>query len=230
MEKIRVMVAEDDAYIRARFTEMINDEEDMEVCRSVSSGLEMVDAMNEIQVDVILSDVEMSSKTDGILCAKQIMTFYPYVRIIFISVHDDDDIIFSAFEANAVDYLLKSASSEEVLSSIRTAYQNRSPISPFVADKLRFEFNRLKKNEQSLMYFLNVIFMLTASEREIVRLLMEGYKVREIAQERNVELSTIKSQITTLLKKFGVKRTKDILLALEQLHIDDMFKILPPAP
>ena len=168
MEKIRVMVAEDDAYIRARFTEMINDEEDMEVCRSVSSGLEMVDAMNEIQVDVILSDVEMSSKTDGILCAKQIMTFYPYVRIIFISVHDDDDIIFSAFEANAVDYLLKSASSEEVLSSIRTAYQNRSPISPFVADKLRFEFNRLKKNEQSLMYFLNVIFMLTASEREDV--------------------------------------------------------------
>ena len=72
--------------------------------------------------------------------------------------------------------------------------------------------------------------MLTASEREIVRLLMEGYKVREIAQERNVELSTIKSQITTLLKKFGVKRTKDILLALEQLHIDDMFKILPPSP
>ena len=228
MGKIRVMVAEDDAYIRARFVEMINSQEDMEVCRFVSSGQEMVDAMNEIQVDVILSDVEMSSRTDGILCAKQIMAFYPYVRIIFISVHDDDDIIFSAFEANAVDYLLKSASSEEVLSSIRTAYENCSPISPFVADKLRSEFNRLKKNEQSLMYFLNVVFMLTASEREIIRLLMDGYKVREIAEVRNVELSTIKSQITTLLKKFGVKRTRDILAALERLHIDDMFKILPP--
>ena len=228
MEKIRVMVAEDDAYIRARFVEMINSQEDMEVCRFVSSGQEMVDAMNDLEVDVILSDVEMSSKTDGILCAKQIMAFYPYVRIIFISVHDDDDIIFSAFEANAVDYLLKSASPEEVLSSIRTAYQNRSPISPFVAEKLRSEFNRLKKNEQSLMYFLNVIFMLTGSEREILRLLMDGCKVREIAELRNVELSTIKSQITTLLKKFGVRRTKDILAAMEQLHIDGMFKILPP--
>lgn len=228
MGRIKVLVAEDESYIRDSFARLISSAPDMALVLAVSSGQEMLDAVEQLDVDVILSDVEMSAKTDGILCAKQIMMFYPNVRIIFISAHEDDDIIFSAFEANAVDYLLKSASEEEILASIRKAYQNCSPISPYVADKLRGEFTRLKKNEQSLMYFLNIIFMLTTSERTIIRLLLEGQKPQEIAKIRSVELSTIKTQITALLKKFGAKRTKDIVFQIRDLQIEQMFSMLPP--
>lgn len=227
MEQIRVMIAEDEDYIRDSFARLIDSAPDMKLALAVCSGQEMLDAMEHLDVDVILSDVEMRSKTDGILCAKQIMMFYPNVRIIFISAHDDDDIIFSAFEANAVDYLLKSASEEEILSSIRKAFQNCSPISPYVAEKLRGEFNRLKKNEQSLMYFLNIVFMLTISERAIIRLLLEGKRPQDIAKIRGVEISTTKTQITTLLKKFRAKRTKDIVLLIQELQIEQMFLMLP---
>lgn len=148
MGRIKVLVAEDESYIRDSFARLISSAPDMVLTLAVSSGQEMLDAVDQLDVDVILSDVEMNSKTDGILCAKQIMMFYPNVRIIFISAHEDDDIIFSAFEANAVDYLLKSASEQEILASIRKAYQNCSPISPYVADKLRGEFTRLKKTSK----------------------------------------------------------------------------------
>lgn len=78
------------------------------------------------------------------------------------------------------------------------------------------------------MYFLNIIFMLTTSERTIIRLLLEGQKPQEIAKIRSVELSTIKTQITALLKKFGAKRTKDIVFQIRDLQIEQMFSMLPP--
>lgn len=206
---------------------MITSQSDMELVCECCCGKELIDAVGKKEVDVILSDVEMETHTDGILAAKQILIFYPHIRIIFLSVHDEDSTILEAFEANAVDYLLKSSAPSEILSSIREAYQNCSPISPFAAEKLRSEFHRLRQNEASLLYFLNILFMLTPSERQIIQLLLDGYKVREIASYRNVEVGTIKSQITTLIKKFGVSRSSDILDNLRKLHMENLFRNLP---
>lgn len=224
---IRIAIAEDDANIRRRLGSLIATQSDMELVCECSCGRELVDSLDKYEVDVILSDVEMESQQDGILAVKQILLFYPHVRAIFLSVHDEDSTILDAFEANAVDYLLKSAAPNDILSSIRKAYQNCSPISSFAAEKLRSEFHRLRQNEASLLYFLNIVFMLTPSERQIIQLLLDGYKVREIAAKRSVEVGTIKSQITTFLKKFGVSRSSEILDNLRKLNMEALFRNLP---
>lgn len=85
------------------------------------------------------------------------------------------------------------------------------------------EYARLQKSEQSLLFFINNISRLTASEREIIRLLLEGRKVHEIAGIRCVENSTIKTQIKSLLGKFGCSRTKEIVQVIRELNIEHLF-------
>ena len=85
------------------------------------------------------------------------------------------------------------------------------------------EYARLQKSEQSLLFFINNISRLTASEREIIRLLLEGRKVHEIAGIRCVESSTIKTQIKSLLGKFGCSRTKEIVQVIRELNIEHLF-------
>lgn len=85
------------------------------------------------------------------------------------------------------------------------------------------EYARLQKSEQSLLFFINNISRLTASEREIIRLLLEGRKVHEIAGIRCVENSTIKTQIKSLLGKFRCSRTKEIVQVIRELNIEHLF-------
>ena len=85
------------------------------------------------------------------------------------------------------------------------------------------EFGRLKKKESSLFYFLNVLMTITPSERELIGLLLEEQTLRQIARTRGVELSTIKSQVNTLLKKFHVGRSKDIVALIQILELKSLF-------
>lgn len=81
----------------------------------------------------------------------------------------------------------------------------------------------MKRKEQEMNYFINLSFAITTSERELIRMLLEGKSVSSIAKERVVEVSTIKSQINTLLKKFHMKRTKEIIAMIRELSVEHIF-------
>ena len=81
----------------------------------------------------------------------------------------------------------------------------------------------MKRKEQEMNYFINLSFAITTSERELIRMLLEGKSVSSIAKERVVEVSTIKSQINTLLKKFHMKRTKEIIAMMRELSVEHIF-------
>lgn len=122
-----------------------------------------------------------------------------------------------------MDYIVKSASYEEIIQKIIDCYYGRNRIAPEIAKKITREFSRMKKKEQKMNYFINVSFAITASERQLIRMLLEGKSVSGIARERVVEVSTVKSQINTLLKKFHMKRTKEILTMIRSLSIEEIF-------
>ena len=81
----------------------------------------------------------------------------------------------------------------------------------------------MKKKEREMNYFINVSFAITANERQLIRMLLEEKSVSMIARERVVEVSTVKSQINTLLKKFHVRRTKEIITMVHSLGIEQIF-------
>ena len=84
-------------------------------------------------------------------------------------------------------------------------------------------YGRVEQSEKSLLFFINNISKLTATEREMIKLLLQGYKVHEIAVARSVEVSTIKTQIKGLLRKFGCSRTKEIVQIIRELNIAHLF-------
>jgi DNA-binding NarL/FixJ family response regulator len=92
-----------------------------------------------------------------------------------------------------------------------------------VRETVMQEYARLQKSERSLLFFINNISKLTSAEREMIKLLLQDYKISEIAEARCVETSTIKTQIKGLLRKFGCSRTKEVVKIIRELNIEHLF-------
>ncbi|TCL74166.1 two-component system vancomycin resistance associated response regulator VraR [Hydrogenispora ethanolica] len=225
MSVIRVVVAEDMAVLREYFTGIINENEDMKVVGEAGRGEEVFAILETVEADVLLTDIEMAERFDGIRTAEILRRIYPQLRVVFLTVHEDNETIFGAYEAGAIDYVFKTAPAEEIVESIRLAHQNRSPIRPEVADKIRSEFSRIRKNESDIINAVNIMSLFSQSEREIIKLLIEQRKIREIARIRCVEVSTIKSQIGIILRKCNMKRTKNLVQLIESLNLQNYFKL-----
>ncbi len=223
MNVIRVLVAEDSDILREYFVSMINENDDMEVVGEASRGEQVFKVMERVDVDILLTDIEMEDRFDGIRTAETVHRLYPDLRVVFLTVHEDNETIFGAYEAGAIDYVLKTASPAEIIESIRLAYENRSSIRPEVAIKIRSEFTRIRKRESDIINAVNFLSMFSQSEREIIRLLIDKKKIYEIAQIRCVEVSTIKSQINIILKKCNMKRTKRLVELIEKLNLKNYF-------
>ncbi|MGB3100469.1 MAG: LuxR C-terminal-related transcriptional regulator, partial [Psychrobacillus psychrotolerans] len=103
------------------------------------------------------------------------------------------------------------------------AYNGHSLLEGKIQQVVMQEYKRLQQSERGLLFFIQNISNLTMTERELIRFLIKGMKIREIAMERSVEVVTIKSQISTLLKKFGVSRTKEVVKKINDLNLSHLF-------
>lgn len=112
-EKIKVLIAEDMEPIRKRYVHILSQNEEISVVADVGTGQEACEAARQYQPDVILMDIEMETKDAGIRAAGQILSMYPETRIVILTVYEEDELVFSAFQLGACDYMLKNASSDE---------------------------------------------------------------------------------------------------------------------
>lgn len=223
-KKIRVMVAEDMEILREDFCDTINRQEDMEMVGNASTGREILELVKKTPCDVILMDVEMESTMAGIWAAEQIMKENPEMKIIFLTVHETDEMITSAMSTGAVDYVVKGCEDEVLIEHIRNAYNNQIKLDPHIRQTVMQEYTRLRQSEKSLLFFINNVARLTPAERQLIKLLLEGKKVQEISKIRCVEVVTVKTQIKGLLNKFGCSRSKEIVQLIRQLGLEYLFQ------
>ncbi len=224
--KIRVMVAEDIPILREDFAEIIGAEPDMELLAAARSGSEicrLVEEAGELP-DIILMDIEMETLTAGIDASETIHGRHPQIRIVFMTAHEADEMINSGMGTGAVDYVIKGCDDQVLLDHIRKAYRGVSVLDSRIQQSIMREYTRLRKSEHSLVFLLNNVTQLTPTEKEIVALLLEDKKVREIAQLRNVELVTVKTQIKSLLNKFGCHRSREIVDLIRQMNLESFFR------
>lgn len=220
---IRVLIAEDFDLLRQDMVDLINEQEDMDVVGDAASGAEIVELAKTTDCDVILMDIEMENVSAGVQAAEKIMDLKPDTKIIYLTAHDNDQTIITAMATGAVDYIVKGCPDMEVLQHIRAAMEGHAMLDSKVQNTVLQEFNRLRHSEQSLLFFINNVSQLTATERELVKLLLQDKKVKEIAAIRCVEVVTIKTQIKGLLHKFGCTRTKEIVNMIRQMNIEQLF-------
>ena len=190
---------------------------------SAASGREIESLALSTRFDVVLMDIEMETTTAGIRAAERILEKKPEVKVIFLTAHETEDIILSAMASGAVDYVVKGCDDEVLLEHIRRAHAGRPALEQQVQQIVMREYSRLHQSERSLIFFISNMARLTPAERELVRLLLQGLKVQEIAAARCVEVVTVKTQIKGLLNKFGCTRTKEIVAMIRQLGLEHLF-------
>ncbi|HBR01997.1 MAG TPA: DNA-binding response regulator [Ruminiclostridium sp.] len=221
--KIRILIAEDFHIIRKEFVNIISNTEDMEVVGEASSGREIVELARRVPADIILMDIEMENTYSGVDAAETIINENINVQIIFLTIHETKEMIYTALATGASDYVIKTSPAKDILEHIRNAYKGVPVLEQKIQSYMHAEFIRLRRSEESLLFFVHHLTSLTAAEKDLIRLLLEDKKVVEIAQIRSVEVVTVKTQIKSLLHKFGCNRTKEIVKMLRDMDLDRLF-------
>lgn len=220
---ISILIADDFDLLREDLKDLINAQPDMRVVGEAASGAAIVELARSVKSDIILMDIEMENMSAGVMAAETIRDADPGRMILYLTAHDTEKMILTAMGTGAVDYIVKGCPDEEVLAHIRAAAAGRPLLDAKVQNTVMQEYNRLRRSERSLLFFINNVSQLTAAERELVHLLLQGKKVKEIAAARCVEVVTVKTQIKGLLHKFGCSRTKEIVEMIQQLGITHLF-------
>lgn len=220
---ITVLIAEDFPVLREDLKEQLEQSGDIRVIGCAASGREIEELAMVQDADVILMDIEMETVNAGILAAEHIRDKRPEQKIIYLTAHETEQIIITAMGTGAVDYIVKGGDVETVIRHIRAAQAGHPIMEARIQETVMNEYKRLQRSEQSLLFFINNVSQLTAAERELVRLLLEDKKVKEIAQIRCVEVITVKTQIKSLLRKFGCSRSKEIVNLIRALNLSHLF-------
>lgn len=222
MEKIHILIADDIEAHRRRLERIISSENNFELMGSVGSGQEAVCMSLEKKPEIILMDIEMEDYMAGINASSEISSKLPDTKIIILTVHQDNNLVFAAFQTGIVDYVLKNAEKEEIIEAINCAITNTSPIRPVIASKIREEFARIKQLEANFSSIFKIISTLTPSELIVLKLLCNNYTRKEIAKVRCVEIDTIKKQVNSILKKFDKRNTREVVKLLGEHEVIDI--------
>lgn len=223
LSKIRVLIADDADQIRQYFRHIVSGEPDMEVAALASSGTEAVAAAMKVSPDIVLMDIQMESGTAGIQAIREISRSKPGIKSIVLTIHNRDDLLYQAYAAGAMDYIIKTSRTEEILKSIRAAFSNTLMVRPEIASKILGECKRVESQQGMVKEVLKVMMKITNTEFEIIKLSYDGYTYRQIAEQRFVEETTIRSEIFRILKKFDKRRMKDVICLLREINFFELF-------
>ena len=214
-EHIKVMIVDDISSLCTRYEGILSQDEDIEVVAIANNGYEAILKSAVTQPDVILMDIEMESKYAGITATRQILSQFPNMKVVILTVYDEDTMIYAAFQAGACDYIQKTATPAMMIQCVRDAYHERSVMKPAVARKIRTEFKRIKDNEDRLIYTIYLVQLLTDTERDILYAFHSGMSQKEICQARYIEPTTMKTHVRNILRKMKCRRMEDVLKKAE---------------
>jgi DNA-binding NarL/FixJ family response regulator len=205
---ITLLLADDQALVRAGFELILSAEPDFEVVGEAGDGAEAVAVATELCPDVVLMDIRMP-ELDGIEATRRLTAASPETRVLMLTTFDLDEYVVDAFRAGASAFLLKTAPRDQLVAAVRTVHAGEALLAPASTRKLIEEFARPVPESPALG-------SLTPREREVLALLARGLANAEIAARLVVEPSTIKSHVASLLSKLGLRdRVQAVVFAYE---------------
>jgi DNA-binding NarL/FixJ family response regulator len=231
---IRIVIAEDQAIVRRGAAQLLSMEPDMEVVGQARNGVEAVELAQLLHPDVVLMDLHMPIK-GGVAATREITNDRPNTQILVLTTLDDDETVFEAVRAGAQAYLLKDASEDELLETIRALRRGESRLTPQIARKVMDQFRRMATGFPHSKDTAAVApdqraspsarapdsEPLTDKEDRILELISEGMTNRQIAQTLSFAEGTIKNYISRIMEKLHANtRTELALLSKRQPRAD----------
>jgi len=212
MQKIRVLVVDDHTIVRDGICALLALVGDIEVVGEAANGSEALKMVKELEPNVVLMDIAMPIM-DGLEATRRIRKEFPRTKVLVLTQYDDKEYVFPVIEAGAAGFISKVAASSELASGIRSIYHGDSYLSPSVARLLVEDYQHGAGGRVSQ----DTYEQLTDRERDVLKLMVEGYTTQEIADMLVVSRKTVEGHKTNLMAKLGIhNRTELIKYALRK--------------
>lgn len=211
---IRIVVSDDHQMVRQSIVSLLDQEKDIEVVGEASNGHEALKLIQQKRPDLALIDIAMPL-LNGIETVRRIQLLDINTRAIILSMHADVGLIRQALKSGACGYLLKSSVVEELMTAIRSAVSGRIFLSPSIAQVVASEYPQKDQDEKPL----SPGDRLSAREREILQLVVEGHTNFAIAQILKISIKTVEKHRATLMKKMEVRSLPDLIIAALKNHL-----------
>ncbi len=209
MEKIKVLLVDDHQIVRDGIKRILKDESDIELIGSVSSGKEALDFTRCTEPNLVIADLSMPNMS-GIELTKKLTATYPEIKVLILSMFNDEEYIVSAIQAGAKGYLPKQDSTTDVLlEAIRTIAGGDEFYSQSISKIVLKSFIKNVKNTN--VGDVAKKHQLTSREKEILKLYVEGFTNNEIAEKLNLSVYTIKTHKNNIMQKYNFKSTVEMI-------------------
>jgi RNA polymerase sigma factor (sigma-70 family) len=206
MRKINVLIVDDHAIVRDGICSLLALAGDMEVVGEAANGREGLEKARQLLPDVILMDMAMPIM-GGLEAIRRIRKEFSEIKILILTQYDDKDHVFPVIQAGANVFVSKTAASSELISGIRAIFAGESYLSPAIAKLFVEDYQRVALKEDIKDHYEQ----LTDREREILKLVVEGYKTQQIAEMLTITPKTVEGHKTSLMNKLGIHNTIELV-------------------
>lgn len=204
---MKIVIADDHAIVRSGFSMILNYQQDMEVVGLAADGIEAYQLIAKHQPDVLLLDLSMPPGESGLITTGKVKEDYPDVKILILTMHDDEEYLFHVLKNGASGYMLKNAPDDELLFAIRTIFNGGTYIQPQLATSLVRELMNphAKSDEQ------DAFELLSKRELEILPLIAKGYGNKEIAAKLYISVKTVEAHKAKIMEKLSLKSRPELV-------------------
>jgi two-component system response regulator NreC len=206
LEKIRVLLADDHTILRAGLKMMLNAQPDIEAVGEASDGKQAISEAERLSPDVVIMDITMP-ECNGIEATRQIKRILPEVRVLVLTMHENEGYLFQTLRAGAAGYMLKEAADTDLISAIRVVSSGRFYLSPSAQSMLVSDYlQRVHTGEERDSYSA-----LTEREREILKLVAEGYTNSQIGERLFISPKTVDTHRTHIMDKLNLHSRAELV-------------------
>lgn len=205
MNKIRVLIADDHAIVRAGIRSLLDDQPNIEVIAEASNGCQAIELATRLQPDIVLMDIVMGD-LDGMVATQEIRQCAPEVKVLALTMHDREEFFFAMLKAGALGYVLKGSEPNDLLTAIDMVYRGEPFLSPAVTKAVLEDYLGRKSNHDTSAYDT-----LTLREKEVLHLTAEGKTTREMAELLHLSAKTVEKHRAKMMEKLELQNLTELI-------------------
>ncbi len=211
MDKIRILVVDDHKIVRQGLCSLLELEPDLQVAGEAGTGAEALALLDTLHPDILLLDLRLADLS-GVQVCRQATAKYPQLAVLILTAISSGPEVLECIEAGAKGYVLKDVDMSELIRTIRAVHRGESVLDPKVTAAVLERVRQARRGN-------NLEGTLTEQEQEIVRLMAQGLTNKEIGQRLFLSPNTIKTHISEIMHKLGVKRRAEVVFRATENHL-----------
>ncbi len=195
----RIVIAEDHTILRQGLRSLLSSQLDFKIVGEAEDGLKAIECVQKHKPDLILTDLSMP-RMNGMEAIREIKRISPKTKIVVLTIHKTEEYVLTTFRIGANGYVLKDSTQDELILAIRSVLAGKPYVSPGISDKILAGYLEGKKEFK----LSSVWEVLTSREREILKLIAEGYKNKEIADCLYISVKTVERHRSNIMQKLDI--------------------------